>query len=71
MITPIESFDPISFRRFLHQYPELSHHERQTAELISRQLRQFGLSPKTELGGYGVVVEFDSGQAGRNQPVPC
>lgn len=64
MITPINSFDPINFRRFLHQYPELSHHEHQTAELISQQLCQFGLSPKTGLGGHGIVVEFDSGKPG-------
>ncbi|MBY5945250.1 amidohydrolase [Photobacterium rosenbergii] len=64
MITPIESFDPISFRRYLHQYPELSHHERQTADIIVQQLRQFGLSPRTDIGGHGIVVEFDSGQPG-------
>ena len=64
MISPIESFDPINFRRYLHQYPELSHHERQSADFIAQQLRQFGLSPKTELGGHGIVVEFDSGKPG-------
>ncbi|PSU33696.1 amidohydrolase [Photobacterium lutimaris] len=64
MITPIDSFDPINFRHFLHQYPELSHHERQTAALICQQLRQFGLAPKTDLGGHGIVVKFDSNNPG-------
>ncbi|MGR5140180.1 amidohydrolase [Photobacterium sp. DNB23_23_1] len=64
MITPIDSFDPINFRHFLHQYPELSHHERQTADVINQQLRQFGLVPKADLGGHGIVVEFDSKNPG-------
>lgn len=64
MISPIESFDPIAFRRFLHQYPELSHQERQSAAFIAQQLHQFGLSPRTDLGGYGIVVEFDSEMPG-------
>ncbi|WEM44978.1 amidohydrolase (plasmid) [Photobacterium sp. DA100] len=65
MIAPNESFDPVAFRRCLHQYPELSHCEHRTAEMINQQLRQFGLTPRTGLGGHGTVVEFDSGKPGK------
>ncbi len=60
----VASFDPVQFRQHLHQYPELSNRESITAETITTQLTAFGLRPVTEIGGYGIVVEFDSGQAG-------
>ncbi|WP_245893884.1 M20 metallopeptidase family protein [Salsuginibacillus halophilus] len=42
-------------RRHLHQYPELSGEERETAELVSRVLVDAGLEVTTGIGGYGVL----------------
>ncbi len=53
------------FRRELHQYPELSGNEVETAQRIVDALTP--LSPNrvvTELGGHGVAAVFDSGVAG-------
>ncbi|MCG7587897.1 amidohydrolase [Photobacterium sp. OFAV2-7] len=67
MNTPTDNdcnFDAIHFRRRLHQYPELSSFEENTALLIAQQLEAFGLSPYTGIGGHGVVCTIDSGQPG-------
>ena len=60
----IEEFDAIRFRHHLHQYPELSQFEENTARLITGQLQAFGLQPHTGLGGHGIVCTLDSGQPG-------
>ncbi|WP_299017958.1 amidohydrolase [uncultured Photobacterium sp.] len=59
-----QQFDATQFRRHLHQYPELSLHEADTAALITKQLRAFGLKPKTDIGGHGIVCTIDSDKPG-------
>lgn len=50
------SFEQIkNWRRYLHQHPELSFQERQTAEFIAETLRRFGLEVRTQVGGNGVI----------------
>jgi amidohydrolase len=48
--------DLIHIRRYLHQYPELSYHEYETAKFIAKTLTDFGLSPETGIAGTGVVA---------------
>ncbi len=48
--------DVISWRRHLHQYPELSNREVETARFVAERLREFGLSPRTGIAGHGVVA---------------
>ena len=55
----------ITFRRQLHQYPEISGEEEQTAEKIAEALS--ALNPSqiiTGLGGHGVAGVFDTGETG-------
>lgn len=59
------AFDPVRFRHHLHRYPELSLQEQKTASVIIDQLLKFGLSPHTNIGGYGIVVDINSGNAGK------
>ncbi|PSW05198.1 amidohydrolase [Photobacterium lipolyticum] len=57
-------FDPIRFRHHLHRYPELSLNEQKTASEITDQLLKFGLTPKTNIGGHGLLVEIKSRNPG-------
>ncbi|WP_028569735.1 amidohydrolase [Salinivibrio costicola] len=57
-------FDPLAFRHALHQYPELSNHEAQSARTIAVQLRDFGLTPHTDVGGHGIVVDIAGREPG-------
>ena len=43
-------------RRHLHQHPELSFQEHQTAAFVSRQLTEMGLQPQEGVAGTGVVA---------------
>jgi metal-dependent amidase/aminoacylase/carboxypeptidase family protein len=45
----------IELRRTIHQNPELSGREEQTAALIADRLRSAGLEVRTGIGGHGVV----------------
>lgn len=50
------SFEQIkNWRRYLHQHPELSFQEIQTAEFIAETLKSFGLEVRTQVGGNGVI----------------
>lgn len=46
----------IGYRRHLHQHPELSFQEYQTAQFVAETLTSFGLSPQTGVADTGVVV---------------
>ena len=46
----------LSWRRHLHQNPELSNREQQTAIYIADKLRSFGLQPQTGIARHGVVA---------------
>nr|WP_255731948.1 amidohydrolase [Ruegeria sp. Ofav3-42] len=59
-------------RHDLHQYPEISGQERETAARIAELLRGHGADQVlTGLGGHGVAAVFDSGQAGPTVGVRC
>ncbi|PWA10695.1 amidohydrolase [Pueribacillus theae] len=57
MFTELDShFDDVqNWRRYLHQYPELSFQEEKTAAYIAEKLTSFGLEVKTNIGGNGLV----------------
>jgi len=48
--------DIISIRRALHQQPELSGQEEQTAKRVAERCRELGLSVREHIGGYGVLA---------------
>jgi amidohydrolase len=51
--------DYIAVRHHLHQNPELSDHEEQTAAVVAAQLRAIGLDAvRTGVGGHGVIGEL-------------
>lgn len=55
----------ISWRRFLHQNPELSFQESNTAKFIADKLRSFGLEVKEQVGGNGVVGVIEGSHSGK------
>ena len=55
----------VSARRHLHQHPELSFQERETAAFVARELRACGLEPREGFGGgYGIVVDIEGARPG-------
>ncbi len=48
----------IAIRRHLHQHPELSKQEKETAAFISSELAKLDIPHKTNVGGYGIVGEI-------------
>ena len=61
--TAIEQ-DLLAWRRHLHQNPELSNREVQTAAFIAEKLRSFGLQPQTGVAKNGVVAVLKGAQPG-------
>nr|WP_174822664.1 amidohydrolase [Ruegeria lacuscaerulensis] len=61
-----------SLRHVLHQFPELSGQELETAARVAGLLRDFGADQVlTGLGGHGVAAVFDSGQPGPSVAIRC
>ena len=56
--------DLLVWRRHLHQNPELSNREAQTAKYVAEKLRSFGLDPQTGVGRTGVVAILKGGRPG-------
>ena len=54
----------IQWRRHLHQHPELSNRETETARYVADQLRRFGLEPQTGVARTGVVALLRGGRPG-------
>jgi amidohydrolase len=54
----------IEWRRHLHQHPELSNRETETAKYIVERLRSFGLEPQTGIARTGVVAVLKGGRPG-------
>jgi amidohydrolase len=54
----------IKWRHHLHQYPELSNREFETAKYIEKHLRSLGLEVQTGIAITGVVAVLDSGKPG-------
>lgn len=54
------------FRRHLHQHPELSFQEKETAAYVAQQLATMGIAYTEGVGGYGVIGIIEgTGQNGR------
>lgn len=45
----------VGWRRYLHQHPELSFQEAETAKFIKEKLLSFGLEVKSNIGGNGLI----------------
>jgi amidohydrolase len=54
----------VADRRDLHRHPELSYHETRTAEICAERCEQLGYTVRTQVGGTGVLADFDSGRPG-------
>jgi amidohydrolase len=54
----------IAWRRHLHQNPELSNREVETAKYVAERLRSFGLEPRTGIARNGVVAVLQGGRPG-------
>ena len=54
----------LEWRRYLHQRPELSNRELETAKYIADRLKSFGLEPKTGVARTGVVAVLKGGRPG-------
>lgn len=59
ILASIDEF--IDIRRDLHQYPELSFHEKRTAGIIAKYLLSYGYEVAEGVGGYGVVATLRRG----------
>ena len=55
----------VSYRRHIHENPELSHEETQTAAFIAETLKGMGLEPKMGVGGNGVVALINGAKPGK------
>ena len=51
-----------TFYKNLHQHPELSHQEHQTAQQVAGLLQQYGYTVQAGIGGTGVVGVLSSGR---------
>ena len=51
-------------RRDIHAHAELGFEEHRTAKLVADQLGSLGLSPRTGVGGTGVLADLDGGGPG-------
>ena len=54
----------LEWRRHLHQNPELSNREAETAKFVADKLRSFGLEPRTNIARHGVVAMLKGGRPG-------
>jgi amidohydrolase len=54
----------LEWRRHLHQHPELSNRETETAKFVVERLRSFGLEPQTGIARTGVVAVLKGGLPG-------
>lgn len=52
----------ITWRRHLHQYPELSNREFETAKYITNHLKSLGLEVQTDVAHTGVVAKLSGGK---------
>ena len=54
----------IQWRRYLHEHPELSNREVETAKYVVERLKSFGLEPQTGIARTGVVAVLRGGRPG-------
>ena len=55
----------VEVRRHLHQHPELSFQEKETAEYIARFLESEGFEIEKGIGGYGIVAVLKGEKTGK------
>jgi hippurate hydrolase len=48
--------------KYLHQHPELSYHEKDSAARMARELKALGFAVTENVGGYGVVGVLKNGK---------
>jgi amidohydrolase len=54
----------VDWRRHLHQHPELSNREVETARFVAERLREMGLEPQTGIARHGVKAVITGGRPG-------
>ncbi len=54
----------VAWRRDIHEHPELSNREFRTAELVAKELEQFGLEVRRNVAHTGVVALLEGGREG-------
>ena len=55
----------IEDRRYLHQHPELSFEEKETAAFIAKRYDKLGIPYRDHVGGYGIVGRIEGGKPGK------
>jgi amidohydrolase len=55
----------VSWRRDIHEHPELSNQEVRTSGLVAAHLKALGMEVRTGVGGHGVVGVLRGGRPGR------
>ncbi|CAM3778484.1 M20 family metallopeptidase [Mesobacillus thioparans] len=55
----------VEIRRFMHQHPELSFQEENTARYIAAFYEKLGVEVRTNVGGNGVVAKIHGGKPGK------
>ncbi|ABO67635.1 M20 metallopeptidase family protein [Geobacillus thermodenitrificans] len=58
------STEVIKWRRYFHQYPELSFEEKRTSKVVGEFLKSIGLHVKENVNGYGVVADLIGSEKG-------
>lgn len=54
----------VAWRRHLHEHPELSNREVETAAFLAERLRAMGLEPETGIAGHGLKAVIEGGLPG-------
>ncbi len=57
--------ETVNIRRKLHQYPELSFNEKQTSELIQKELKKTGIPFYSGFADTGILAVLDAGKEGK------
>src|SRR5699024_12601023 len=55
----------VAMRRYLHQYPEVSFHEFETAQYITKYYDTLNIPYEANVGGNGVVATLIGGKPGK------
>ena len=63
-LTQAVEAEVIEWRRYFHEFPELSNREFKTAERIAKELKDLGLKVETGMAKTGVVGLLDTGRPG-------
>jgi carboxypeptidase Ss1 len=67
LLREVKKFEPeiIAIRRKIHENPELSYQEFETAKLVEEKLRSLGIKVRSHVGGTGVIGLLEGGQSGK------